>query len=62
MKELTEYIAELTAGPDGYTQLIQSIKTAHSKEVNFRNKAFQIYRRELIFKHLSLEDQLNTIA
>jgi hypothetical protein len=41
--------------------LIQNIRTAHSKEVEFRNKAFKVFRRELIFKQLSLEDYANSL-
>lgn len=42
-----------------YEPLIQNIRTAHSKEVEFRNKAFKVFRRELIFKQLSLENYAN---
>jgi hypothetical protein len=44
-----------------YDPLIQNIRTAHSKEVEFRNKTFKVFRRELIFKQLSLENYANSL-
>ena len=59
--ELGAYIVQLKGDPLIYNSLLQNIKTAHSKEVDFRNKAFKVFKRELLFKQLSLENYNNNL-
>ncbi len=44
---LTDYLTQLNGDPLLFDPLIQEIKTAHSKELDFRTKAFKIFRREI---------------
>ncbi|EFX78822.1 hypothetical protein DAPPUDRAFT_104942 [Daphnia pulex] len=59
--DLATYLVQLKGDSLVYNPLIQNIRTAHSKEVEFRNKAFKVFRRELIFKQLSLENYANSL-
>jgi hypothetical protein len=52
--ELATYLAQLKGDPLVYNPLIlmiQNIRTAHSKEVEFRNKACKVFRRELLLSN-----------
>ncbi|EFX66896.1 hypothetical protein DAPPUDRAFT_115918 [Daphnia pulex] len=59
--DLASYLVQLKGDSLVYNPLIQNIRTAHSKEVEFRNKAFKVFRRELIFKQLSIENYANSL-
>jgi hypothetical protein len=58
---LTTYLTQLKGDPLIFSPLIQDIKTAHSKEVDFRNRAFKTFKRELLFKQLYLENYTNSL-
>ena len=47
--DIATYLVQLKGDSVVYNPLIQNIRTAHSKEVEFRNKAFKVFKRELIF-------------
>ena len=55
---LVEYLNSLTGDQTKFLNLFNDIKKAHSKDVDFRNKAFKIFRRELSFKQIELEEEL----
>ncbi|EFX69578.1 hypothetical protein DAPPUDRAFT_328980 [Daphnia pulex] len=59
--DIATYLVQLKGDSLVYNPLIQNIRTAHSKEVEFRNKAFKVFKRELIFKQLSLENYANSL-
>jgi hypothetical protein len=40
--------------------LFNDITKAHSKNVDFRNKALKIFRRKLIFKQIELEEEIKS--
>ena len=61
MNALTTYPSQLKGDPLIFSPLIQDIKTAHSKEVDFRNRAFKTFKRELLFKQLYLENYTNSL-
>jgi hypothetical protein len=47
---LTTYLTQPKGDPLLFDPLIQEIKTAHSKEVDFRTKAFKLFKRLVIVK------------
>ncbi len=55
-ENLGTYFVELKADPSKFNPLLQQVREAHGGEVNFRNKAFKIFRRELLFKQIALEE------
>jgi hypothetical protein len=59
-EELSKYLNSLSGDPSKCLDLFNDIKKAHSKEVGFRNKAFKIFRRELIFKQIALEEEVQS--
>ena len=58
--ELLEYLNSLPGDQTKFINLFKDITTAHSKNVDFRNKAFKIFRRELIFKQIELEEEFQS--
>ncbi len=40
--------------------MFNDITKAHSKNVDFRNKALKIFRRKLIFKQIELEEEIKS--
>ena len=56
--ELLEYLNSSTGDPSKFFNLFNDIKKAHSKDVDFRNKAFKIFCRELILKQIELEEEV----
>ena len=61
LENLGTYFVELKAEPNKFNPLFQNVREAHSREINFRNKAFKIFKRELLFKQLALEDYANNL-
>ena len=59
-KELLEYLNSLPGEPSKFINLFRNITEAHSKNIDFRNKAFKIFRRELIFKQIELEEEIKS--
>ena len=59
-KEKELYLNSLPGDPSKFINLFKDITKAHSKNVDFRNKAFKIFRRELIFKQIELEEELQS--
>jgi hypothetical protein len=59
-KELLEHLNSLPGDQSKFINLFKDITTAHSKNIDFRNKAFKIFRRELIFKQIELEEELQS--
>lgn len=59
--DITAYLTELNGDHLIFNPLIQDLKTAQSKEVDFRNRAFKTLKRELLFKQLSLEEYTNSL-
>ena len=53
-------INSLPGGPSKFIDLFRNITEAHSKNVDFRNKAFKIFRRELILKQIELEEEVKS--
>ncbi|EFX64399.1 hypothetical protein DAPPUDRAFT_118216 [Daphnia pulex] len=58
---LTTYLTQLKADPLTFDPIVQEIKTAHSKEVDFRTKAFKLFKRELLFKQIYLENYAKSL-
>jgi hypothetical protein len=58
---LTDYLTQLNGDPLLFDPLIQEIKTAFSKELDSRTKAIKVFRRELLFKQLYLENYTNSL-
>ena len=58
--ELLEYLNSLPGDQSKFINLFKEITKAHSKNVDFRNKAFKIFRRELVFKQIELEEELQS--
>ncbi|EFX80244.1 hypothetical protein DAPPUDRAFT_103709 [Daphnia pulex] len=56
LENLGTYFVELKGDPNKFNPLLQSVREAHSREVDFRNKAFKIFKRELLFKQLALDE------
>ena len=56
LEKLGTYFVELKADPNKFNPLLQNVREAHSREVDFRNKAFKIFKRELLFKQLALDE------
>jgi hypothetical protein len=59
-KELLDYLNSLPGDQSKFINLFKDITKAHSKNVDFRNKAFKIFRRELVFKQIELEEELQS--
>ena len=59
-QELLEYLNSLPGDQSKFINLFKEITKAHSKNVDFRNKAFKIFRRELVFKQIELEEELQS--
>ncbi len=55
-----EYLNTLTGDQSRFLILFNDIKRAHFKDVDFRNKAFKIFRRELIFKQIEFEEEVKS--
>ncbi|EFX65884.1 hypothetical protein DAPPUDRAFT_116883 [Daphnia pulex] len=58
---LTTYLTQIKADPLVFNPIVQEIKTAHSKEVDFRTKAFKLFKRELLFKQIYLENYAKSL-
>ena len=56
VEKLAKYLNSLTGGPARFLNLLK----AHANDVAFRNKAFKIFRRELIFKRITLEEAVKS--
>ncbi len=52
-KELLDYLNSLPGDQSKFINLFKDITKAHSKNVDFRNKAFKIFRRELSLNKLN---------
>jgi hypothetical protein len=55
LSNLEKYLVELKGEQTTFSPLLRNIKEAHNKEITFRNKAFKVFKRELLFKQLALE-------
>ena len=53
-QELLEYLNSLPGDQSNFINLFKDITKAHSKNVDFRNKAFKIFRRELVLRKMWL--------
>ncbi|EFX68095.1 hypothetical protein DAPPUDRAFT_114860 [Daphnia pulex] len=58
---LITYLTQIKADPLVFDPIVQEIKTAHSKEVDFRTKAFKLFKRELLFKQIYLENYAKSL-
>ncbi|EFX66859.1 hypothetical protein DAPPUDRAFT_331668 [Daphnia pulex] len=56
LENLGTYFVELKADPNKFNPLLKNVREAQSREVDFRNKAFKIFKRELLFKQLALDE------